>query len=317
MCEAILRATEMGSEPPLRAVIGHGILLGAWIVATFALSLCIPVALWHRAYVTLSVLIMAATFHFVSPSKPWPAFVRWIQSFNLREYYRRAELHLPKSLPTEKAILCYSPHGVVSLGFNVNGVWARELELYKATWYVSTFFFVLPVISQIVGWHSNLSTPSRENLEKQMRTGRNIAIIPGGFEEATICVRGEERVFLRHRKGFVKYALRYGYSLVPVYTFGESETYWTFPYVLKFRLMLNRYKIPGCAFFGNPIAPLLPRKGAELITYFGEPVALPTIPNPTSEDVDKWHATYVDALRRLFEDNKSRAGYADRELVMF
>ncbi|KAJ8605216.1 hypothetical protein CTAYLR_000456 [Chrysophaeum taylorii] len=299
------------------AVLGHGILLGAWIFATSSLTLAIIVALWRGAYVTLSILILAATCHLVSPSKPWPAFVRVIQSLNLRAYYGRAGLYLPKTLPRKRTMFCYAPHGVVSLGYNVNGVWARELEPYDVTWFVSTTFFVLPVISHIVGWRGSMSSASGQNLEKRMRTGRNLAIIPGGFEEATICARGQERVFLKRRKGFVKYALRHGYSLCPVYTFGESEAYWTFPYLIKPRLWLNRFKIPGVAFFGHPVAPLLPRRGGELITVVGDPIVLPTIPNPTSADVDKWHATYVDALRKLFEANKSRAGYADRELVVF
>ena len=33
-----------------------------------------------------------------------------------------------------------------------------------------------------------------------------------------------------------RYALQHGYALTPIYTFGESETYATFPYLLKPRL---------------------------------------------------------------------------------
>ena len=36
---------------------------------------------------------------------------------------------------------------------------------------------------------------------------------------------GRERVYVRRRKGFVKLALRYGYTIYPIYTFGESHTY--------------------------------------------------------------------------------------------
>lgn len=38
--------------------------------------------------------------------------------------------------------------------------------------------------------------------------GKNLAIIPGGFEEATLMEYGVERVVLKARKGFIKYALR-------------------------------------------------------------------------------------------------------------
>lgn len=53
---------------------------------------------------------------------------------------------------------------------------------------------------------------------------------------------------------------------------------------------------------------------APLNTVVGNPIKLPKIDNPTQEDVDKWHAVYVEKLIDLFERNKGRFGYKDREL---
>lgn len=39
--------------------------------------------------------------------------------------------------------------------------------------------------------------------------------------------------------------------------------------------------------------PLLPRR-VKLMTVFGEPLALPKIEKPSPEDVDQWHAAYVE-----------------------
>ena len=61
-----------------------------------------------------------------------------------------------------------------------------------------------------------------------MTERRHVALLPGGFEEASIVEPGRERVYVRRRKGFVKLALRYGYTIYPIYTFGESEAYRTF-----------------------------------------------------------------------------------------
>lgn len=36
----------------------------------------------------------------------------------------------------------------------------------------------------------------------------------------------------------------------------------------------------------------------------------------SDEELRKAHGEYVAALRRLFDDNKARFGYADRELVI-
>ena len=67
------------------------------------------------------------------------------------------------------------------------------------------------------------------------------------------CYRyGEESVYIKKRKGFIKYALRYGYRVHPVYSFGENDTYYTFHWFPKTRMMLNKYKIPAILFFGFP-----------------------------------------------------------------
>ena len=46
-----------------------------------------------------------------------------------------------------------------------------------------------------------------------------------GFEEAAIHHADADRVFLKKRKGFVKYALQHGHSLTPAYVFGERSCY--------------------------------------------------------------------------------------------
>lgn len=37
-----------------------------------------------------------------------------------------------------------------------------------------------------------------------MAQGENVALLPGGFEEATLYKRGKHRLYLRKRKGFIK-----------------------------------------------------------------------------------------------------------------
>eukprot|EP00964_Phaeocystis_antarctica_P100375 scaffold66031_cov35-Phaeocystis_antarctica.AAC.1 len=90
-----------------------------------------------------------------------------------------------------------------------------------------------------------------------MRQRTTFGIIPGGSEEVTharlllptayyplttccllpthhlllatssYCVAlhasGRENLYLRHRAGFIKYALRHGYTLVIAFSFGESD----------------------------------------------------------------------------------------------
>lgn len=46
--------------------------------------------------------------------------------------------------------------------------------------------------------------------------------VPVRSQEATITCKDVDRVYIKERKGFVKYALEYGYDLVPAYTFGDA-----------------------------------------------------------------------------------------------
>ena len=147
------------------------------------------------------------------------------------------------------------------------------------------------------------------------RAGENIGLIPGGFQEASLYVRGRHRVVLRRKTGFIKYALQFGYKVVPVYVFGEEQTLWKIDLLPKrFALWLNKFKVPATVFYGK--YGLLPDDDIDMRVVVGEPLKLPLIPNPSAEDVSKHHARYVEALRGLFNRHKRVVGgvAADVEL---
>ena len=112
-------------------------------------------------------------------------------------------------------------------------------------------------------------------------------------------------MYIKKRVGFVKLALQHGYNVVPVYSFGENNTYANVQGLWKFRLWLNNMGLPAIVVFGSWLMPLLPkrdRKGIKVVV--GEPLQLPTIPNPTREEVTLWHDKYMASLVRLFDEHK-------------
>ena len=186
--------------------------------------------------------------------------------------------------------------------------------------------------------------------------GKNVALIPGGFQEATLYARGEHRVFIKQRKGFIKYALRHGcvgglcrvacpttplrpphpcpvhtlvptpalptcvgvvrsYAIRPVYTFGEELTYRAFRGCLKQRLALNKHNIPG-VLFCSKYGPVMPNDDLDLVTVVGPALQLPTVAEPTNEQVAEWHAKYVTALQTLFDQHKAKhAAQGDKAVL--
>lgn len=104
---------------------------------------------------------------------------------------------------------------------------------------------------------------------------------------------------------------------MPVYTFGESDTYKTFTGFKSIRLWLNKYNIPAVVFWGEWWIPLFPKSDCKVVTVFGEPIAFPKIEEPTKEDVDKYHKVYMEKLVEMFENEKEAAGFGDRILEIY
>jgi len=141
-----------------------------------------------------------------------------------------------------------------------------------------------------------------------MTKGANLALLPGGFEEATLYQNNCYRVYVRKRTGFIVYALRYGYNIYPSFVFGEEKCYLSlmpdWGWLTKARLCLNRYRFPAVGFVGKLL--LVPGWDSHLVTVIGSPVVLPRLEKPTEEEVKKYHLMYVSALIELFDKHKGQ-----------
>ncbi|DBA02991.1 TPA: hypothetical protein N0F65_003179 [Lagenidium giganteum] len=202
-----------------------------------------------------------------------------------------------------KSVFAFHPHGIVSCGWLVNGTHCHHFAKSNAEWLVTDNLFWFPIVRDLLKW-TGFGPVSRRNFVRLLDQARNICLIPGGFEEATIFERGKHRVFIKNRMGFIKLALQYGYKVHPVYTFGEELTYHSFHYFLKLRILLNQFKVPAVLFQGSRWAFFMPKSDVNLVTVVGKPIQLPTIANPTRDDVKKYHDMYIAALTDLFERNK-------------
>ena len=72
--------------------------------------------------------------------------------------------------------------------------------------------------------------------------------------------------------------------------------------------------MPCVFFFGAWWNPVFMRTDAQCLSYVGKPLQLPTIEDPTKEQVEEWHAKYIAALQALFDERKAEAGEPDAVL---
>jgi len=245
-----------------------------------------------------------------------------IRDLDPKKYYKECRLVLvdKEDLQPEKSMLCYHPHGILCCGFSWCGCHHPEFAENRhgdIIWLVAESLTQLPFFKAVVKWMGNIQSAAKPNMIRLMKAQKNIAIIPGGFQDATIMKKGSHRIWLRKRMGFIKYALVYGYRLHPIYVFGESDTFFSVQRLLNFRLWLNNFGLPGVLFWGEWWIPIFPKSSARIVTVIGKALHLPRIPEPSDEDVQKYHGRYVAALEELFETHKAAAGYPDSKLEIW
>ena len=136
------------------------------------------------------------------------------------------------------------------------------------------------------------------------------------MEEVALYKKGRERIYLKKRAGFIKYALQYGYLVQPGYTFGECDMYTSLERGSRIRMWtLKKFGFVLPVFWGpNWLLPHLPRNDIPLHTVIGSPLKLPVIKEPTKEQVEEWHGKYIECVKEVFDNHKERFGYGDREL---
>lgn len=282
------------------------VFFAAWIASAGVVPVAIALALLWSNYYGLLVVLLYYGYRAVVPRKPW----RWLHELQCNsmvehKYFDSQSLLLEEEIkPDTKTLLGIHPHGILCCGWSLNLNMGKKLLPSKVTFLGVEILFSLPVISDMLSWY-NCAPASKAFMLKFMKEGRNLALLPGGFEEATLFQRGRHRVYIKKRKGFIKYALIHGYSLCPSYTFGEELTYWTWPWLSEKLLFLNQFKIPAVFFIGR-LCSFMPNDRVDLTTVVGKRLVLPQLAEPSNEDVDKWHNEYMKALQALFDKHREK-----------
>ena len=229
---------------------------------------------------------------------------RFFANMNPVDYFQESKLITEdEKLPTQKALFGFHPHGILAapIGFNT----LRHPVLYNSNPLASRALLFLPISGMFSRW-MGIKPVDRSNFLRLLKNGENVSLSPGGFEEATLSDNNQDLVFIKNRKGFIKYALEFGYTIFPCYTFGENKTYYSFTGLQSLRLFLNKIKMPGTVFIGK--YGIFPRRDIGWHTVIGKGIQCPKIEHPTVEDVDKFHKLYIDELLRVFDKYRDQLG---------
>jgi hypothetical protein len=298
------------------------------VMVTFFFSpLLIGLCIWHAPQLALPLLV-AYTVQSRSRRPDldghgagWRDFSRCGWGYHAFRRYSSFRLDVADSLraraPTRPCMLAMHPHGCVSdYRIQMDGLLYDALPGRSVLMLAASVVFSLPLVRELSLWTRTIDA-SRAVATRALENKHSLMVIPGGEAEQIRTRRGVEEVYLSPRFGFVKLALSTNAALVPCYAFGTTDLYSVVDALYAPREALRKYFgvcIP--LFYGA--AGFLPRR-VPISVVLGAPIDLPpcAIPGaPTVEEVQSAHASYVKALRRLFEEHKGRFGYSDRELIV-
>jgi len=280
-----------------------GMCIGLLIYSSFFISIyyLINGSIYHR---TIILILLVYQYLF---AKRWENYRKFLKYLKPWEIFKSYSLHTEEQLKPDHCLFSFHPHGILSFGPSMSG--GTNDCLYNSVFCGSRALLNLPISGIFARW-MGVCGVNNKNFKDLMKHGKNIIFVPGGFEEATITNHRRDRVYIKSRKGFIKYALEYGYSLYPCYTFNENKMFFTINYFENFRLLLNKFKLPGTIFFSKYL--VYPETNIELFTAVGKPIKLPKIEKPSVEDINKYHAIYVEELVNLYDKYKHAYGASEQ-----
>ena len=127
-----------------------------------------------------------------------------------------------REMRTSRTLYCFHPHGIATVGFSCNGCWNHAFHeraslpddppstpegrhTYRGTMFLVAASLREPsaIFKVVCDLSGRYESASKHNMLRHMREGRNLAIIPGGAQDATIMEYGKHRTAIKQRKGIV------------------------------------------------------------------------------------------------------------------
>lgn len=294
-------------------LIGVLVFLGPWIfLSLFFIPVCWPIVLLYVWWIYYD----RDTPHNGGRKL---AFGRRLKCWEFNRDYFPTKMVKTADLPANgRYIFGAFPHGILSFGLACNvmtdinrfDVAYPGLDVYTAS--LDAVFYI-PILRDLALFFG-ICAASVQSIKSILSgpEGRVCVIVVGGVKEAMTTTAGINKLILRNRKGFVRLALKTGSSLVPVFSFGETNTYrqpTSKSYLEIQQKIRSKFNVPfvllkGRGFFQDFFG-LLPYR-RPITTVVGAPIDVPKTDNPSEEIVDKYHQIFTSELENLFNKFKGK-----------
>ena len=184
---------------------------GAWLFGCAVFPLVL-ISAYYKIYAPLYLLLGYYILSIIFPPRR-SDYIRELLGITSTPYFKVQKVIFDEGAeapePKSKTMLCVGPHGILAVGWCYMNTC---VEFIKAdiTWLIAPILLQLPLCRDFMHW-GNSAACTPPVFKKLMGKEENIALLPGGFQEATLYKRGKYRLYLNERKGFIK-VVRYIYK---------------------------------------------------------------------------------------------------------
>ncbi|CBZ50256.1 loc100127341 protein, related [Neospora caninum Liverpool] len=154
---------------------------------------------------------------------------------------------------------------------------------------------------------------SRAKLREALtNSGDSVVLVPGGIAEMYAINPSKECLHLNERKGLLKLALETGAEIVPIYCFGNTQTFKLAKGCRTLQPFARLFRIALLLFYGRfglPVSFEVP-----LLYVIGKALRFPQIQQPSSQDIEAAQKQYLAAVQRIFNTYKGLYGWQYKSL---
>jgi len=306
-------------------VYGLGLYWNLVMAICFASPFLILACCWQKPLLLLPTLCYVVWCRIakaeLKDGAAWPWFSIQEWGYHAFRRYIRLRIHVHPELqardPEQPVVIAVHPHGVASdYRILLDGMLYEALPKREVLTLSASVLFYIPMVRELALWTRCIDA-RKSVATKALKKKHSLMVIPGGEQEQIRTVEGKEEVFLKKRLGFIKLALEQQAAVVPCYAFGCVDLYATYTKLFFSPREWLRKTFGVCIPVYRGAFGFLPlRKPVHLV--LGQPLELKCKVSgaPTDEEVQQAHSSYMEALKRLYDEEKHQFGHADRELTI-
>jgi hypothetical protein len=266
--------------------------------------------------IAIMLLLLLIAYIYGPDYSEYPPCFRRHQGFRsaIKYFSYRAMIEAPtQAYQGISTIYTFGPHGVFGIGPTIQALLNSYFVGENMHILGATAIFYMPLYNMFLQMMS-FKDISRKTFKNLLLAKRSVGIIPGGIAEMFYAGKGDkdEGLIIHSRKGFVALALETGTQIVPCYSFGNTQIFYSgsTSWLEKLSRSLRMSIILFWGRWGLPVPMKEP-----IFTVIGTPIQCPRVDNPSKELIQAYHQLYMNEIRRLFETYKNAYGWEKRRLV--